>query len=173
MYVRKSVANNLNDISKTRPDVVIQIAKNWYGNNDHTNWIIKHGCRTLLKKGNSDILKLFGINDSSNIIVKNFALDANSVKIGNNFTFSFFLATTKSSKVRLEYAIDYVKSGGKRSRKIFKISEVNLKANDEKLYTRNHSFEDLSTRKHYPGVHSITLIINGQEQGTLDFTVEA
>lgn len=42
-YVRKSVANSLNDISKTHPDLVAKIARDWYGKNSHTDWIVKHG----------------------------------------------------------------------------------------------------------------------------------
>lgn len=65
-----------------------------------------------------------------------------------------------------------MKANGKRSRKIFKISEVSLKENVKKSYTRNHSFADLTTRKHYQGIYSITLIVNGMEQGALDFELK-
>jgi len=171
-YVRKSVANNLNDISKTRPDVVIKVAKDWYGENEHTDWILKHGCRTLLKKGDGDILALFGFDNTKGIEVCDLALESRSISIGDDIHFSFNISTTERMKVRLEYAIDYVKSTGKKSRKIFKLSEVSLKANEKKTYTRKHSFEDLSTRKHYPGFHAITLIINGVEQGTLEFELK-
>jgi hypothetical protein len=169
--VRKSVANNLNDISKTRPDVFIKIASDWYGENNHTNWIIKHGSRTLLKKGNNDILTLLGLNDNTNVTAENFSLDTTFVPIGNALAFSFMINAKQPTKVRLEYAIDYVKSRGKRNRKIFKISEVSLKADERKHYTRNHSFANLSTRKHFPGTHSISLIINGVELGKIDFEV--
>ena len=63
-YVRKSVANSLNDISKTHPDLVAKIARDWYGKNSHTDWIVKHGCRTLLKKGNRDVLDILGFADA-------------------------------------------------------------------------------------------------------------
>ena len=172
-YVRKSVANNLNDISKTRPDIVIDIATDWYGNNDHTNWIIKHGCRTLLKKGNSDVLALFGHGDNKSVDVKDFATSTNSISIGEDLTFAFVISSKKTTKVRLEYGIDYVKSSGKRNRKIFKISEVSIKENESKPYTKTHSFKDLSTRKHYPGIHSIVLIVNGAEMGELDFELRS
>jgi len=168
-YVRKSVGNNLNDISKTCPDIVIKIAREWYGDNDHTNWIIKHGCRTLLKKGNSDVLAIFGLNDNADISVEDFALSADSISIGDNLVFSFAINTKKTTKARLEYGIDYVKSNGKRNRKIFKISEVLLKENEQRPYAKSHSFADLSTRKHYSGTHSIVLIVNGKEMGNLDF----
>lgn len=169
MYVRKSVANNLNDISKTHPDLVLKLAKKWYGNNEYTNWIVKHGCRTLLKKGNRDALLLFGYEDAASIELQDFTLDAAFVSIGEDITFSFAISVKKAAKVRMEYGIDYVKANGKRSRKIFKISEVSLKQNEKKLYTKKHSFADVSVRKHYPGRHSITLIINGVERETLDF----
>jgi 3-methyladenine DNA glycosylase AlkC len=171
-YVRKSVANNLNDISKTRPDIVKELAADWYGKNTYTDWIVKHGCRTLLKKGDRDILALFGLSDNKNISVEGFSLGATSVSIGDDLTFSFEIITNEATKARLEYGIDYVKSGGKRSRKIFKISEILLKENERKLYTRSHSFTDLSTRKHYTGKHSVTLIVNGVERGMLDFEVK-
>ncbi|MDR0323895.1 MAG: DNA alkylation repair protein [Treponema sp.] len=172
-YVRKSVANNLNDISKTHPDLVVKLAKKWYGKNEDTNWIVKHACRTLLKKGNRDVLAIFGLDDVASVDVDKFALGAKSVSIGKDITFSFVIFTKKAVKVRLEYGIDFVKSNGKRNRKIFQISEISLKANEKKIYTKKHSFADLSTRKHYPGIHSITLIVNGAERGTLDFKLNA
>jgi len=168
-YVRKSVANNINDISKTHPDLVAKLAKDWYGKNEHTDWIVKHGCRTLLKKGNRDVLAIFGFHDVSSVDTHGFTLDKSSVAIGEEFTFSFNIHTKEATKVRLEYGVDFVKANGKRNRKIFQISELSFAENQKKAYSKKHSFEDLSTRKHYPGSHSITLIVNGTERGTLDF----
>ena len=170
-YVRKSVANNLNDISKTRPDIVIKIAKSWHGENEHTNWILKHGCRTLLKQGNSEILALFGLDNTDSIEVSEFRLETKSVSIGGDIEFSFTVSAKEATKARIEYGVEYVKSTGKTSKKIFKLSEVSLKANEKKVYTRKHSFADLSTRKHYPGTHRITLIVNGAEYGSFEFEV--
>jgi len=169
LYVRKSVANNINDISKTHPDLIASLAKEWYGENRYTNWVVKHGCRTLLKKGNRDVLALFGYDDINSVGVEDFFLGASSVWMGAEISFSFTVSAAKATKVRLEYGVDYVKSNGKTTRKIFQISESLLKANDKKRYTKNHDFTDLSTRKHYPGVHAIALIVNGVERGKLSF----
>ena len=181
-YVRKSVANNLNDISKTHPDLIAKLANDWYGKHKYTDWIVKHGCRTLLKKGNRDVLGIFGFDDVGSLEISGFAVDASSdsvsssagvpsVRIGGEISFSFTVFTKEATKVRLEYGIDFVKANGKRNRKIFQISELLFKENQKKSYTKTHSFEDLSTRKHYPGKHSVTLIVNGTERGTLDFEV--
>lgn len=172
-YVRKSVANNLNDISKTHPDLVAKIAGDWYGKDEGTDWIVKHGCRTLLKQGNKDVLGLFGFADSGCIKVGSFALGAVPVSIGEEMTFSFEIEAEQVTQVRLEYGIDYVKANGRRNRKIFQISELTFKDNGKKAYRKRHSFADTSTRKHYPGIHSVTLIVNGAERGTLDFEVLA
>lgn len=171
-HVRKSVANNLNDISKTHPKLVVSLAKDWYGKHEHTDWIVKHGCRTLLKKGNQEALALFGYTNTSSVDVGGFALGAAYISCGEDMTFSFAISAKETTKVRLEYGIDYVKANGKRNRKIFQISEILLKANQEKSYTKTHSFADVSTRRHYPGTHSITLIVNGAERGTLDFELK-
>lgn len=168
-YVRKSVANNLNDISKTHPDLAVKLAKDWYGENEYTDWIVKHGCRTLLKKGNRDVLSIFGYLDVDSIEIHDFILDNSSISLGEDITFSFQIVADKATKVRLEYGIDYVKANGKRNRKIFQISEICLDKDEKKCYTKKHSFADLTTRKHYPGIHGITLIVNGVERCSLDF----
>lgn len=173
IHVRKSVANNLNDISKTHPDLVAELAKNWIGKNEMTDWIVKHGCRTLLKKGKREVLALFGYKDAAAAAIEDFALAVPSVAIGGDITFSFTIAVKEATKIRLEYGIDYVKANGKRNRKIFQISEISMKAHQKKHYEKKHAFADLSTRKHYPGVHALTLIVNGAERGTLEFEVLA
>ncbi|CAK7031395.1 MAG: putative protein YhaZ [Desulfovibrio sp.] len=173
LYVRKSVANNLNDISKTHPDLVTKTVRDWHGKNAHTDWIVKHACRTLLKKGNKDVLGIFGFADADCLHIDGFALGAASVSIGEAITFSFTIEAKKDARVRLEYGIDYMKANGRRNRKIFQISEISLPKNGKKSYTKNHSFAEVSTRKHYAGTHSVTLLVNGEERGTLDFEVLA
>ena len=169
LYVRKSVANNLNDISKTHPDVIIKLAQDWYGDNEHTNWIVKHACRTLLKKGNRAVLEIFGFGNTKGLEIAGFTADTTTIELGTAINFSFEISAQDTTKVRLEYAIDYMKANGKRNRKIFQIAELSLNKNEKKAYTKKHAFAELSTRKHYPGLHSVTLIANGVEQGTLDF----
>lgn len=172
-YVRKSVANNLNDISKTHPGLVVKIAGDWYGKNQNTDWIVKHGCRTLLKMGNKDVLDILGFSDAGCVKADSFLLEKTSVCIGEDMCFSFEIEAKKAARVRLEYGIDYVKANGRRNRKIFQISELTFKGNRKRSYRKTHSFADTSTRKHYPGTHSVTLIVNGAERSTLDFEVLA
>jgi 3-methyladenine DNA glycosylase AlkC len=170
-YVRRSVANNLNDISKTHPELVAEIAEKWYGENPDTDWVVKHACRTLLKKANRRVLAIFGFNEAA-IELGDIVPTTASLSIGESMAFSFDISVSEPTKIRLEYAVDFVKANSKRSRKIFQISEIQMKAGEKKSYTRKHSFADLSTRRHYPGPHTITLIINGTERGGFDLELE-
>jgi 3-methyladenine DNA glycosylase AlkC len=164
-YVRKSVANNLNDISKDHPHKVMDVCERWIGHSKNTDWIVKRACRTLLKQGNSRALLLFGFGDPAHILVEKLSLDRSILALGEelHFTFVFNLKAGGAQKVRLEYGIDYVKAGGKVSRKIFQIKEADFQTGKHTI-KRKHSFKDLSTRKHYPGTHQLVFLVNSIEK---------
>ncbi len=164
-FVRRSVSNNLNDISKDHPELVLDICERWFGKSEKTDWVIKRACRTMLKAGVSRAMVLFGFGDPANICVGNLSLGKNKLAIGEKLRFEFELQvdTKKESKVRLEYAVYFAKARSKVSRKVFKITENTYSPGKHKL-TRNHSFADMSTRKHYPGEHRISIIVNGVEK---------
>ncbi|MDX2431487.1 MAG: DNA alkylation repair protein, partial [Bacteroides sp.] len=166
-YVRMSVANNLNDISKDHPDLVLDICERWYGHSKNTDWIVKRACRTMLKAGNKRALILFGFGDPGQIKVEDLSFSPLGLAIGDDLRFSFkiILANEEARRVRLEYGVDYVKARGKSSRKIFQIKEVDYVKGSYTI-TKKHSFKDLSTRKHYRGQHQFTIIVNGDEKAT-------
>lgn len=168
-YVRRSVANNLNDISKDNPHLLIEVAKRWLGENPMTDRLVKHACRSLLKQGHLEILELFGLIKPNHIRVDAFKHQA-SVEMGEKLEFSFLLKTqqTKLGKLRIEYAIDFMKHNGKPSRKIFKISESDY-SEPKKMFTKYYSFKNISTRKYYVGIHQLAIIINGQELASSHF----
>lgn len=165
LYVRKSVANNLNDISKDHPNLALKIFNKWIGKTKNTDWIVKHACRTLLKDGNPKAMILFGYADQKHVQLKEFFIKNQSVEMGSSFQFQFSIKNTsqKSILVRLEYGIYFLKANGQLNRKVFKISERNLEGNAELKMEKNHSIKLISTRKYYYGEHEISLIINGIE----------
>jgi len=169
LYVRKSVANHLNDISKDHPQLVLNIAKDWYGNTQNTDWIIKHALRTLLKKGDKKALAIFGLDNSNQLKIENLCLSQKEIKIGDFIHFEFDVSNSSKQQrnIRLEYGIDYVKANGSTSRKIFQLSEFILQPNSTKIVKRKQWFKELSTRKHYPGQHEISLIVNGDRKESI------
>jgi len=172
-YVRRSVANNLNDISKDNPDIVLEIAEQWCGQSPKTDWLVKHACRTLLKAGSRRALAVFGFGSSKNLLVSDFQLDKTSITLGEKITFTYLLEVKapKETKVRLEYGIYYMKANGELKRKVWKISEKAYQPGSH-IISKKHKFVDRTTRKHYQGTHSISLIVNGEEKGKLGFMLK-
>lgn len=169
IYVRRSVANNLNDIAKDNPSIVIETGRGWIGNNPGTDWIVRQGCRTLIKKGNTEALKLFGYaiakKNTSLVTSASIAVKPSELRIGENceINYSLFLGEGSPMHVRTEYAINFVKSGGKCSRKLFLLSDKTAAGGARIAGVHKHSFADLTTRRHYPGMHRIVLLVNSQE----------
>ncbi|MFN3236337.1 MAG: DNA alkylation repair protein [Pseudomonadales bacterium] len=168
-YVRRSVANNLNDISKDHPELTLDIAAKWQGQGQATDRLIKHACRGLLKAGHPRALALFGLEPPAHIKLINFGVENTAVKFGDALAFTFQLQSQKPlGLVRLEYAIDFLKANGAHSRKVFKISETDHKVNTITL-SKRHKFVPITTRKHYPGPHGVAIIVNGVELAAEQF----
>ncbi len=146
--VRRSVANNLNDISKDHPNIVIDLAEKWKGESPEIDWIIKHACRSLLKQG---IPELFGFGSIDKVNIQNFSISTPKVKMGDYLEFSFDLNITSHSKmkIRLEYGLYYQKANGTLSKKVFQISEKEYHGNSITSITRKKAFKPIYTRKHY------------------------
>lgn len=163
--VRRSVANNLNDIAKDNPDIVIAIAGRWKGLSKETDAIIKHGARTLLKQGSREILQHYGL-DSRHVVFNHFKVLTPKVKTGASLEFSFSISNKDAAPqvIRLEYAIYYLKQNGTLSKKVFKISEKSYAPGEQVSILRKQSFRLITTRVFYPGKHQLSVIINGSEQ---------
>ncbi len=169
--VRRSVANNLNDISKDNPKTVIIIVKKWQGVTKETDWLIKHASRTLLKQGNSEVMKLFGFGSIDKIKIEAFEIITQEVKIGEFLEFTFKLKNTSNfaSKIRLEYGLYYQKANGTLSKKVFNISEKEYPKNSVTTIHRKQSFKIITTRKFHLGRHQLSMILNGKEFEKIDF----
>ncbi|WP_022940846.1 DNA alkylation repair protein [Psychromonas hadalis] len=171
-YVYRSVANNLNDISKDNPELVVAIAQRWLQGEPTKNrrWLVKHACRGLLKNAHPDILVLFGFSSPTHIKIENFQLDE-SVCMGETLHFSFSLKALRPlGKCRLEFSISFMKKNGKQADKIFKISESEINSK-RKVFRKQFSFKAISTRKYYQGEHQLSLIVNGVKMMTKPFTL--
>lgn len=170
-FVRRSVANNLNDISKNQPEIVLDIAKQWYGENENRNKLVKHALRTLLKQGNPKALSHFNYAHFEDLGIWDFSIFKSKNRIEDKLSFSFKIKnkSNKEAKIRLEYAIYFLKANGQHSKKVFKISERNLSPNEQIEIVKEHSLRIITTRVFYPGNHNLSLIVNGNESEVLDF----
>ncbi|MCR8645379.1 hypothetical protein NV379_22335 [Paenibacillus sp. N1-5-1-14] len=167
LYVRKSVANNLNDIAKDHPTVVIETAKRWQGKHPDTDWIVRHACRTLIRKADPEIMQIFGYaeNASARTTSAEITIEPDVVNIGEKCKLSYALRVQEGepARVRIEYGVYFVKAKGQTSRKLFLLSDKTVPGGSVLNGQRTHNWADLTTRKHYPGAHRIVLVVNGTE----------
>ncbi|MCH9024646.1 MAG: DNA alkylation repair protein [candidate division Zixibacteria bacterium] len=164
LYVRKAVANNLNDISKEHPDLVAKTCQKWQeDNHTHTDWIIKHGCRTLVKNGHPEVMKLFGFANKPNVRIKLFSIRPSRINIGGMATLVLKLSTGQKSKQKLsiDYRVYFVSKNGFKSKRLFKWAVKSIDNQSNLTLEKRQSFIDQLTRKHFPGAHKIEVLING------------
>ncbi|MBP1989831.1 hypothetical protein [Paenibacillus eucommiae] len=178
LYVRKSVANNLNDIAKDHPSVVIETARRWKGMDPNTDWIVRHGCRTLIRKAESEVMALFGYAEPEGTtqLTTSAALTVEPavLQIGGSCELQYELCIREGdpARIRIEYAIDFVKAGGKTSCKKFLLSDKTVPGGTHLVGKRTHRWSDLTTRRHYPGAHKIALLVNGREAASAMLMLE-
>jgi 3-methyladenine DNA glycosylase AlkC len=171
LYVRKSVANNFNDITKDHADVVIEIFKKWHKQaNSDTHWIMKHALRGLLKAGHPAALALMGFEPVT-VGVSNLKVDSPTVNIGEKMSFSFDLKNDgkQSAELMVDYIVHFRKANGKTAPKVFKLKTLNLASDEQIEMTKSHNFKLINTRKYYLGAHAIQIQVNGEQLASIDF----
>ncbi|MEQ9363418.1 MAG: DNA alkylation repair protein, partial [Leptospirales bacterium] len=163
LYVRKSVANHLNDVAKDHPDLMLDLIESWNAEDARTAWIQKQACRTLIKAGHPRCLKFFGFGGRPRLDAVRLELSPRNLKIGQEFEFalSFKSAGKNSQNLVIDYRVDYRKKDGSLSGKVFKLTTVALAPGQSARFQKRHSFAERTTRKHYPGEHRLEILGNG------------
>jgi 3-methyladenine DNA glycosylase AlkC len=166
LYVRKSVANNLNDITKDHPEIAIDLIWQWKKKSpqNETQWIIRHGLRSLIKQGHPEALKILGYAEPDTVKVSDFSLDKKTLAMGQDLLITTKLrnSTNQSINVVVDYVLHHKKSNGKTSPKVFKGSNIILGPRQSLTIEKRHKIRPITTRRYYPGQHWVQLQINGQ-----------
>jgi 3-methyladenine DNA glycosylase AlkC len=170
-YVRRSVANHLNDIAKDHPDLVAQLANDWMrGAGKNRQRLVRHACRTLIKQGHRAALEAFGIG-KPRVILETLTIATGTVDLGNTLDFSATLASTAKTPQPLviDYVVHFRKANGKLAAKVFKWKQVTLQPEEPLEINRSHSIRPITTRRYHGGVQALSLRINGEDFGYQEF----
>lgn len=164
LYVRKSVANHLNDISKDSPDHAMKLVRGWDREHPHTGWIIKRGLRSLLKNGDRKSMGFFGLTKQAKVAIRKFSMASDVVRLNDVLQFQFELVSesSKAQKLMIDYRIHYYKKSGIQSCKVFKCKEVTLVPGETIQIQKKQRFQDFTTRKLYSGQHVLEVVVNGE-----------
>ncbi|MDO9360920.1 MAG: DNA alkylation repair protein [Polaromonas sp.] len=167
LYVRRSVANNLNDIGKDHPDVLAATAKKWLkGATDERRWIVQHALRSAVKRGEAGALDVLGFGKSAEAEVSDARITPKRVLMGDKVHIAFDVTNTsaKAQRVLVDFCIHYVKASGKSSAKVFKLKVLDLSPGEKARLAKTVSTAEMTTRKHHAGKHKVEVLLNGKAQ---------
>ncbi|PPF42214.1 DNA alkylation repair protein [Pseudoclavibacter sp. AY1F1] len=170
-YVRRSVANHLNDISRHDSALVCELAGAWLADGDeNTPKLVRHALRTLVKRGDPAALGLLGFG-SADVAVDGPTLDRTSIALGEELLISALIRNHGEVPVKLvvDYVVHHVKADGSRTPKTFKISTTTLDAGASLTIAKRHSIRPITTRRYHPGMHAVELQVNGARHGFAEF----
>ena len=170
-YVRRSVANHLNDIAKDHPDMVAGIAARWLKDADRNREkLVRHACRSLIKQGHSATLTAFGLNPPE-IDVAGPVITTPKVAYGNALSFNVALTSTgdENQSLVIDYLVHFRKANGSLAPKVFKWTKLTLAPGETATLARDHPIRPITTRVYYGGMQAVGLRINGKDFGFSEF----
>ncbi|MBA3581410.1 MAG: DNA alkylation repair protein [Gammaproteobacteria bacterium] len=172
LYVRRSVANNLNDIGKDHPDILVKTAKSWMQDADENRrWIVRHALRSAVKNADAAALQILGFSKSKTLLTQNAKIKPKRAAIGEAVVISFEIQnkSTKPQSALVDFCIHFVKANGKTSAKVFKLKKLVLAPGEICALSKKISLKEMTTRKHYAGLHKVNLLINGASSSLGEF----
>ena len=171
-YVRRSVANSINDIAKDHPDLVAALAARWLKNAPaERKRLVRHACRTLIKAGHVKTLEALGFASKPKVTLKGFAVTTPRVKYGAHavFTVELISAGAAAQNIVLDYVVHHRKKNGGTTPKVFKWKTLVLAPKQSLTLERRHALRPITTRVYYAGTHRIEIMVNGKALKGADF----
>lgn len=163
-FVRRSVANNLNDIGKDHPEILLEIGRRWMINpSEERRDLVRHALRSLVKKGDQQALEILGYGQAAEVEIQEVRIEPGKVPKGQAVAIAFDLRSVSAKPQRLlvDLRVHYVKANGSASPKVFKLKTLELPPFGTATFRKHLSLADLTTRKHYAGTHRVEALING------------
>lgn len=162
--VRRSVANNLNDLGKVHPALLARTGEAWLKNaSPERRTLIEHALRSAVKRGDSNALKLLGYGRKPSVKIEDVHFEPRRVSIGGRVSVSFAVVSKsrESQDLLVDMAVHFVKARGKSSKKVFKLKRVPLAPRGRAELRSAISLKVHTTRKPNPGKHLVEVVVNG------------
>ncbi|MEV4629447.1 DNA alkylation repair protein [Micromonospora sp. NPDC049523] len=171
-YVRRSVANHLNDLSRLDPDLAVATAKRWLQRPEpSTPRLVRHAMRTLVKAADPGAMALLGFPPPVDVSVSGPHLTRTAVRLGGELGFEIVVANNsdRDANLVIDYVVHFRKANGSLAPKVFKLTNRVLAPGQQITLSRRHSFKPITTRRYHPGQHGIEVQVNGVRSGMVDF----
>lgn len=165
LYVRRSVANNLNDIGKDHPALLAEVARRWLrGATPERRWVVEHALRSAIKRGDKAALGVLGFGKQAEVHLGALAIEPARVAIGGKVRVAFEVTNTgsRAQAVLVDLRVGFVKADGSLSPKVFKLKQATLAPGGTLAVAKTVSLAEMTTRRHYPGRHTLEAVVNGE-----------
>lgn len=172
-YVRKSVANHLNDHSKNHPDMVVKKLLEWQKSDvydKNLDWVIRDASRTLIKKGHPKAFLLHGV-EAGKVEVLSQKIISKKVDLGNvlQVEVEFKNKSSKKLKIILDHEVHLLRANNKHNVKCFKGKKIELLPSEQKKLSFKIPLKPVTTRTYYSGKHFWNIKVNGVSEEKLSF----
>jgi len=164
LYVRRSVANNLNDIGKDHPQVLAATARRWLAHaTPERDWVVRHALRWAVKQGAPWALDVLGFGHAANVTLGQVTIDPALARIGGSLRVAFDLhnPAQRQQDLLVDLQVHYIKANGAASPKVFKIKTVELGPGQSVRLHKTLSLAEMTTRRHHAGEHRVEVLVNG------------
>lgn len=172
-YVRRSVANHLNDIAKDHPDFVVAVCQRWTVDASKVRLkLIRHALRSLVKSGHPGAMEVLGYSSNPRATAQ-LTMDTAVAQVGDVLPFEVTLhsGADEVEPLIVDYAVHLVRANGSRTPKVFKLKTFKLAAGSVVVLKKRHSFKPVTTRRYYPGEHRLEVMLNGSVVAESEFTL--
>jgi 3-methyladenine DNA glycosylase AlkC len=176
LLVRRSVANNLNDIGKDNPAALLDTCRRWARDaTAERGWLVRHALRSAVKQGDPEALQILGLVPAIGVRVRDIQITPAVASIGQSVTFTVELVNegTASKQLLVNLRVYFMKASGRPSPKVFAVKELDLEPGGSARLVKTISLAQHTTRTHYPGHHRVEVLVNGRVSGTGAFDVVA
>lgn len=163
--VRRSVANNLNDLGKVHPELLIGTALLWLKDaSPERQKLVEHALRSMVKRGHRGALELLGYGQTPRVSVTAVSFSPRRVRIGGRVDMKFALKSNSHRKQQLlvDVAVHFVKARGVGAPKVFKLGRVTLSPGEQIEMKARFSLAVHTTRVPRRGRHAVDVIVNGR-----------
>jgi hypothetical protein len=168
------VANNLNDISKDHPDLVLDISRRWWkGAGKERKRLVRHGLRTLIKQTHPEALAVLGFSTDSPAVIADVSCDPARVQIGGKVRIEVVIENPSAAAigVLVDLRVHFVKASGTTSPRVFKGAETTIQPGASTTIRKTISLAQHTTRTHYAGTHRIEVLLNSVVHPGAEFEI--
>jgi hypothetical protein len=163
--VRRSVANNLNDLGKVRPHLLVRTCGAWLADaTEARRSLVEHALRSAVKRGETGALRLLGYGGKPSVRIERVRFDPPSVPVGGRVAMSFGIhsRSRQPQALLVDVAVHFVKASGGARPKVFKLQRVALAPRGRIDLQTSFSLAVHTTRVPRPGTHAVDVLVNGR-----------